>query len=33
MSLNVIDAHLGKPMVINENGFRERAGASQHNCD
>lgn len=33
MSLNGIDAHLGKPMVINENRFRERAGAWQHNSD
>lgn len=33
MSLNGIDARLEKPIVINENGFSKRAGASQHNRD
>lgn len=33
VSLNGIDARLEKPIVINENGFSERAGASQHHSD
>lgn len=30
MSLNGTDGHLGKPILINENGFARRVGVLQH---